>query len=127
MRICLSLQNPEGLRLSGHFGDTPWFALYDTRSAQFSVGADDATCRGPCRCHMPVLRAGEVDAVICRSIGVRALAQCRQQQIPVYLTQEADAVQAILAWQSAKLEAAQRGNCRPEVMVQRQAARRAPQ
>lgn len=127
MRICFSIQNElsEGLKLTDHFGESDRFVIFDTHlNAYRTHTSDPALCRGLCRCHLPALPQRVFDAVICRSIGARAFALLRRNQIDVFLTKESKVKKALDVWEAKNLRPAEQGVCRPEFVAIRNEQRR---
>jgi len=112
MRVCFSVLPGEGYKLSPHFGETERFVVFNADAQVFLPHERDASlCRGPCRCFMPAALESGFDVVICRSIGHRVLRTLRAQGIPVFLTQELDALAALAAFKAQKLEQVVRSTC----------------
>ena len=74
MRICIPTVDNQGFQapVSGHFGHTPYYTVFDTETRQVSVVSNQEEA-GSHTCHdTERLRALEVDAIVCRGVGRRA-------------------------------------------------------
>lgn len=128
MRICFPVRSRDDVKmeLTGHFGESPFFVIYDTQQESLAAYSDHAhSCRGPCRCHLPAMHQQSFDAVICRNIGARAFAMCRNNRIEVFLTRADNVLQAVQAWRANTLAHAQRGICHPDMIALRRAVKAA--
>lgn len=89
MRICIPTADGSGLAASAyaHFGSAPFFTLVDTDTNEVTVvpNAGSEHQHGACQ-PLRQLRSHPFDAVVCRGMGRRALANLAEEGIQVYVT-----------------------------------------
>lgn len=111
MRICIPTKDESGLeaRAYNHFGSTPFFTVVDTETLRVEVVPNSDTGhghgRGTCR---PLRQANlpAFDAVVCRSMGRRALATLVDEGVEVFITKKnkvQEIVEAVKAGQTTRL------------------------
>ena len=102
MKLCMPTTNEAGFagRLSTHFGRASYFTVVETGSDGVIVLENPRAAHEEGRCDaVEVLNGLAIEAVICRGLGRRVLAQMRTRGIVVLLTEAetvGDAVQAFL-------------------------------
>jgi len=111
MRLCLPTIHDLGRTalLSDHFGSAAYFTLVDSESGATEVIANHHAEHAPGSCDAARGIAGHnVDAVVCRGLGRRALAKLESAGIPVFVAEAsivADAVEAFAAGRLRRLSA----------------------
>jgi predicted Fe-Mo cluster-binding NifX family protein len=110
MRILIPTSDDNGARstVSDHFGRAPYFAIADTATGHVAVRANAAADHGSGGC-APVALVGDpgvADAVACRGIGRRALAELASSGVPVYLTEGPDVASVLADERSGRFVAA---------------------
>ncbi len=88
----------DGSAVSDHFGRAPFFAIADTATGQVTVAPNGAMDHGSGGCAPVTLVGGGglAEAVVCRGIGRRALAELTASNVRVFVSGGAD-VAAVLA------------------------------
>lgn len=112
MRLCIPTINDKGRlsELSDHFGSAPNFVIYDSDADSCQSIANSNAEHEHGTCHpMSNLQGLEIDAIVCRGIGRRALQRLHQNGIKVYTADVAsvDDVAKSLAEEKLKELAAQ--------------------
>ncbi|MCG8571204.1 MAG: NifB/NifX family molybdenum-iron cluster-binding protein [Spirochaetes bacterium] len=101
MKICLPSASQEGLEamVFDHFGSAPFFTIYTTEDKRIEVIANENQHHDHGNCHpLAILDPFQIDAVITRGMGRRAISLINQQGIKAYLftgKTVADAIQQI--------------------------------
>ena len=89
MRICiLTIENREDLsEVCSHFGSAPYFIIYDTEANTYETvnNSDSEHEHGTCS-PMLNLREMNVDTVICKGLGLRAIQKLNEAGIRVCKT-----------------------------------------
>jgi predicted Fe-Mo cluster-binding NifX family protein len=113
MKICIPTRDDSGLegRLHNHFGSTPFFTIVDTLTGSVEVLPNSdaesghshghGTCRALKQAGLPPF-----DAVVCRSMGRRALATLMDEGLEVLVTRRktvAEVVEAVKDGEPARL------------------------
>lgn len=106
MKICIPTEDPRGLeaRLSGHFGEAPYFTLIDANTEGVEVVPNPRVGHGHGGCGLPneLHRLG-VDAVLCGGLGRRALIRLRELGVSVIATREEHVAGALAALRAGRL------------------------
>jgi len=90
MRICIPTTDDRGFQspVSGHFGRTPYYTVFDTGTRQVEVVSNQGTGGSSHACNdTGRLRELEIDAIVCRGVGRRAVITLRQAGIDVLVSQ----------------------------------------
>lgn len=102
MKICIPTTDEEGLgaRLSGHFGQAPYYTVVDTDgwTLRTVINTNEHHAHGQCTPVASIQGLG-VDAVVCRGLGRNALRKLRAAGLSVYVAETwfvEDAVKAFL-------------------------------
>jgi predicted Fe-Mo cluster-binding NifX family protein len=86
MKICIPTEDDRKLesRPFGHFGSAPFFTIVDTENGDLRVVRNPACRRehGACH-HIPIIKAHDVEAVVCNGVGRRAFAAFEEAGISV--------------------------------------------
>jgi predicted Fe-Mo cluster-binding NifX family protein len=111
MKLCMPTRDSSGLtsRLHTHFGDTPFFTIVDTESGSVQVfpnsghghGHGHGTCRSLKQSRLP-----RFDAVVCRTMGRRALATLMDEGFEVFVTRRktvSEVVEAVKEGETTRL------------------------
>jgi predicted Fe-Mo cluster-binding NifX family protein len=110
MRLLIPTVDDRGPRslLSDHFGRAPYFAIAETASGDVRTMANGAADHGSGGCAPVDLLEGDgrVDAVVCRGIGRRALAQLNSLGIAVYIADGPDVATVLDDHRSGRIGAA---------------------
>ena len=89
MKICIPLESNRGLKakINAHFGSASCFLIYDTDTETFEVieNSDKEHAHGMCH-PLKVLENQNIDAVICRGMGARAVQKINEGGIKAYKT-----------------------------------------
>jgi predicted Fe-Mo cluster-binding NifX family protein len=99
MRICIPIEKDEGLKskVSNHFGGAPFLLVYDTDAQDFHVVSNTSAHHSHGMCHpLDVLQGCQVDAVICRGMGARAVRKLLDAGVKAY-TADGKTVEALIA------------------------------
>jgi predicted Fe-Mo cluster-binding NifX family protein len=94
--------------VSDHFGRAPYFAIADTVTGEVVVHPNGAADHGSGGC-APVAHfggSGLADAVACRGLGRRALAELAAGGVPVFLTEGPDVASVLADERSGRFVAA---------------------
>jgi predicted Fe-Mo cluster-binding NifX family protein len=109
MRICVPTIDDQGLeaRPNDHFGSAPYFTLVDTETDEVRVIANPGAQHehGQCR-PLRWLTPEGLDAVVCRGMGRRALANLKREGIDVFISPRpyvSQAVNAVLQGEATRL------------------------
>ena len=108
MRLCLPTVDPSGLssRLSPHFGSAPFFTLVDTASGLVEAWSNAHEHHEHGRCNPAMGLVGRnLDAVVCRGLGRRALQRLADAGIPVLVTEGWTVAGALEAFHAGELRA----------------------
>jgi predicted Fe-Mo cluster-binding NifX family protein len=90
MRICIPTADDQGIQspVSGHFAHTPYYTVFDTATRQVSVIANQEAAGNSHSCHdTGRFRDLQVDAIVCRGVGRRAVISFQQAGIDVLVTE----------------------------------------
>lgn len=108
MRLCLPTTDEQGLdaRLSPHFGSAPCFTLVDSATGRVEVVMNDHARHEHGRCDPTAELSGRnVDAVVCRGLGRRALERLHGLGLTVLVTESATVLEALAAFHGGALRA----------------------
>ncbi len=108
MRLCLPTTDGSGLtsRLSPHFGSAPFFTLVDTAAGQVEAWSNAHEHHEHGRCNPAKgLMSRDLDAVVCRGLGMRALQHLLDTGIPVLVTEAWTVAGALEAFHAGELKA----------------------
>ena len=106
MRLCIATDDGRGLagRLSSHFGSAPYFTLVESDTGDVTVVTNLHSEHEPGACQSADALCGYgVEAVVCRGLGRRAFGRMRKRGLPVYVTKEGQASQALEAFREGRL------------------------
>lgn len=106
MRLCLPTIDGSGLpgRLSPHFGSAPFFTLVDTASGLVEAWSNAHEHHEHGRCNPAMGLVGRnLDAVVCRGLGRRALQRLLDAGIPVLVTEAWTVAGALEAFHAGEL------------------------
>ena len=98
MRICIPIQTDDGMSamVNGHFGTAPYFLIYDSDADAFEVIANAEEHHNHGRCSpMNIVKAQNVDTLVCVGMGVRAVQQLHIAGLKVYKVEMMSAEDAI--------------------------------
>jgi predicted Fe-Mo cluster-binding NifX family protein len=87
MRICIPIENKEGLKAKvyGHFGSAPYFTIYDTEKETFKSVDNTNAHHSHGMCHpIGVLGVSSIDAVVCQGMGMRAVQKLNEADVKAY-------------------------------------------
>ncbi|MFC1480231.1 NifB/NifX family molybdenum-iron cluster-binding protein [Candidatus Omnitrophota bacterium] len=87
MKICIPTKTKEGLKskVCDHFGSALFFTIYDTDSNGIEVLDNSNQHHVHGSCHpLSVLNGQEIDAVVCRGMGLRAINSLNQGGIKAF-------------------------------------------
>jgi len=90
MKICIPTGDNKGLQgvVYGHFGSAPYFTIYDTENGSVNVIDNNNAHHSHGMCHpLNALGQSVIDAVVCRSMGMRAVAQLNNGGIKAFLAE----------------------------------------
>lgn len=110
MRLCLPTTDDRRLtaRLSPHFGSAPCFTVVDTASGSVEVVVNDHAAHEHGRCDpLKGLQGSDLDAVVCRGLGRRALMRLQGAGIPVLVTDAFTVADALAEFHAGTLRAMQ--------------------
>jgi predicted Fe-Mo cluster-binding NifX family protein len=86
MKICFPVEDDLGIdsKIFGHFGSAPYFIIYDTASGESGKIKNNNDDHEHETCN-PVVALGQsqVDAVICRGMGMRAIQKLAEAGVAV--------------------------------------------
>ena len=106
MRICIPTEDDLGMegKVCGHFGSAPFYTLVDTESGSCETigNSHDKQGHGACA---PVdrLRAHQLDAIVCKGMGRRAIAALSRAGVDILLTEEMTVSRAVAAARQSRL------------------------
>jgi len=113
MKICIPTRDESGLeaRLHNHFGSTPFFTVVDTATESVDVFPNSDVASGHSHGHGTCRTLKQVglpplDAVVCRSMGRRALATLMDEGLEVFVTRRKtvrEIIEAIRAGEPVRL------------------------
>ncbi len=86
MLVCIPTNDDRGANaaLCDHFGSAPYFTLYDSEADRISVVPNTNAHHSHGTCHpLTMLASLNIDAVVCRGMGRRAIDTMNQQGIRV--------------------------------------------
>jgi predicted Fe-Mo cluster-binding NifX family protein len=87
VKICIPVESGQGLAASmnDHFGSAPYFLIYDTETETFEVisNLDGHHVHGGCH-PLITLKKWDIDAVISKGMGARAVQKLNQAGIRAY-------------------------------------------
>jgi len=87
MRICIPAETNNGLgaKVNAHFGSAPYFIIYNTDKDYFEVinNSDQSHVHGMCH-PLSVLDNCDIDVVVCRGMGTRAVQKLNEGGIKAY-------------------------------------------
>ena len=86
MKICIPILDNRGLesKVSGHFGSAPFFLLLDTENDVCLTLDKKSRTPGTCA-PIDLLKAHELDAVVCKGVGRGAAAKLGQAGISILI------------------------------------------
>ena len=87
MRICIPIETNEGLEAKtfAHFGSAPYFLIYDADKETFEVISNSDKHHMHGMCHpLKALENQNINAVVCRGMGARAVQKLNGDGIRVY-------------------------------------------
>ena len=111
MKLCMPTRDSTGLssQLHTHFGDTPFFTIVDTESGNLQVfpnsGHGHSHGHGTCR-SLKQARLPQFDAVVCRTMGRRALATLMDEGLEVLVTRRktvSEVIEAVKSGETTRL------------------------
>lgn len=114
MKICIPVESVEGLNASvfGHFGSAPYFLVYDTQSNGFEILGNEDSDHVHGNCHpLKVLEDKQIDTVICRGMGARAIERLNKGGIRAYRTDAKTAEEAARRCKEGGLDELTVENC----------------
>ncbi|MFH1756293.1 MAG: NifB/NifX family molybdenum-iron cluster-binding protein [Candidatus Latescibacterota bacterium] len=89
MRLCIPTQTDSGSAapIHGHFGSAPFFTIYDTDEDSIVTVSNDNQDHMHGACQPAALLVGrDIQAVVCRGMGARALQKLMAAGIKAYLS-----------------------------------------
>jgi len=89
MKICIPIKTNEGLnsQLDDHFGSAAFFLLYDTQTCIFETISNHNSRHQHGMCNpLNVLDSHDVNIVICKGIGARAVKTLQESDIKTFCT-----------------------------------------
>ena len=98
MLVCIPTSSGDGLngKLSGHFGSTPFFTLYNTDTEEVQVIENRNSHHSHGTCHpMNQLSVYKIDTVLCNGMGRRAVEALNSEGIKTKIS-DAESVQQAL-------------------------------
>jgi predicted Fe-Mo cluster-binding NifX family protein len=107
MKICIPSQTKEGKtsQLNGHFGSAPYFTLYDSDTHEYQIISNSNAHHSHGQCHpLSVIGIQNIDALICRGMGRRAIQILQNAGIKVYLSHASTVEESLKEFQDNKLE-----------------------
>ena len=114
MRICIPVKTNEGLNahVNEHFGSAPYFLIYDTQQDTFEVIGNEDSHHVHGSCHpLKVLQGRQIDSVVCRGMGARAVERLNNGGIRAYISDVDTAEEAVDRCKQGKLEELTLENC----------------
>ena len=106
MRLCIPTENDTGLagRISSHFGSAPYFTLVDSETGDVQVVSNVHAEHEPGACvSAQSLMTLGVGAVVCRGLGRRAFGRLRDMGLPVFVSYDEEASDALEAFRAGRL------------------------
>ena len=107
MKLCIPAQSNSGMSapVCDHFGSAPFFTIYDTETgiALIVDNGDREHIHGSCN-PVGMLTAKGVSSIVCRGMGIRALAVLKAQGILAYRTDAETVEDAVKAYRENKLK-----------------------
>lgn len=107
MRICIPSESGEGKtsKLNGHFGSAPYFTVYDLESGEYRIISNTNTHHEHGQCHpLSVIGVQNIDAIICRGMGRRAVQTLDNAGIKVYISNAQTVEESLKEFQDDQLE-----------------------
>ena len=108
MKICIPTDTNEGIksRICDHFGSARFFAIYDTESKSVQVLENSNSHHVHGTCHpLSVLNDKEIDAVVCRGMGLRAVNVLKEAGIKAFKVDVSTVEEVAEKCQKSDLEA----------------------
>ncbi len=105
MRICCPTESNEGAKaeMCFHFGSAPFLTIYDAETKQYEIVNNIHHQHAHGQCHPTALiNDKNIDVVLCRGMGRRALAKIQSSGIEVFLVEEETVEDAIRAFLDGK-------------------------
>lgn len=100
MRICIPTEDDRGMegKVCGHFGSAPFYTLIDTDGDTCEIIGNSHGEQGHGAC-APVdrLRAHQLDAIVCKGMGQRAIAALGHAGISVLITEDGSVSEVVSA------------------------------
>jgi predicted Fe-Mo cluster-binding NifX family protein len=99
MKVCIPVENNSGLDspIYGHFGSAPFFIIYDTHNKTIETIENINYSHEHGQCHpIHVFQQREIDIIVVKGIGMRALQQLTALEIKVCKTTREQTVTEIL-------------------------------
>lgn len=99
MKICIPVKTDEGLdsSLDTHFGSAAFFLLYDTQRCEYEIISNHNSRHQHGMCNpLDVLASYDVQIVICRGMGARAVQRLQQSNIKTFCA-DGRTVQEVIA------------------------------
>jgi predicted Fe-Mo cluster-binding NifX family protein len=116
MKICIPSESGNGKisLIYGHFGSAPFFTLYDPDNGEYQVISNSNDHHEHGQCHpLSVIGVQNIDAIICRGMGRRAVQTLDNAGIKVYVSHAQTVEQSLKEFQDNKLEVLDmQGACR---------------
>ena len=108
MKIAIPTTNNEGLKgtLAEHFGRAPYFTVYDKKSDEIDFISNTGEHFGGRQSAPIVLANNNIDVLICKSLGRRAVANLAEIKVQVYITAENSVDGALKAFKADELRIA---------------------
>jgi predicted Fe-Mo cluster-binding NifX family protein len=107
MKICIPTETNEGLKaqICDHFGSAMFFTIYDTESntAEALENSNMHHIHGSCH-PLSVLKGQNIDAVVCRGMGLRAINALNQAGIKAFRVSASTVGEVANKYQKGELE-----------------------
>lgn len=107
MRICIPIETNEGLEAKtfAHFGSAPYFLIYDADKETFEVISNSDKHHMHGMCHpLKALENQNINAVVCRGMGARAVQKLNEGDIRVYRAAAETVADIVVRYKEGKLE-----------------------
>lgn len=108
MKVAIPVESKNGLtsKVYGHFGSSPYFAIYETEqgSVDFMANNHEEHEHGSCQ-PTAELSAGGVNAIVCGGMGFRAVNRFKELGIKVYFGENASTLDdVVLKWKNNEIK-----------------------
>jgi predicted Fe-Mo cluster-binding NifX family protein len=107
MKICIPVETNKGLdsHLDSHFGSSAFFLLYNTQTCDIEIISNHNSKHEHGMCNpLEVLASHDVQIVICRGMGARAVQRLQEAKVDTFCTDAQTVRDALIQYENRQLK-----------------------